>query len=73
MQDLIVSWGRQPSDICKKTYRPIGGQVWPSDGRVHEHNELVAAHIQGSALQGPPKSAPVKADVLVEDVLAIAG
>jgi len=73
VQDLIIQRHRQTCDICKKAYRPIGRQVWPSDGRVHEHNELVAAHVQGSALEGPPKRAPVKADVLVEDVLGIAG
>ena len=73
VQNMIVQRRRQTSDRCKKAYRPIGRQMWPSDGRVHEHNELVAAHVQGSALEGPTKRAPVKADVLMEDVLGIAG
>ncbi len=45
MQDMTVQSHRQTRDVCKKAYRPIGRQVWPSDGRVHEHNELVAAHV----------------------------
>ena len=73
LQDVIVQRRRQTGNMCKKAYRPIGRQVWPSDGGVHKHNELVAAHIQGSALEGPTKRAPVKAYVLMEDVLGIAG
>ena len=45
----------------------------PPDGGVHEDNVLVAAHIQGSALEGPSKGAPVEAHVVVIDVLGIAG
>ena len=45
----------------------------PPNGRVHEHNELVAADIWDSAAERPPKRAPVIAYVLVEDVASIAG
>lgn len=45
----------------------------PSDGGVHEHNELVVADICHSSAERPAKRSPVEAHVLMEDVSRIAG
>ncbi len=43
-----------------------------SDGGVHEDNVLVAANIQHSVAESPAKGSPVKAQVVMEDILSIA-